>query len=129
MSSSVGPGRTTNSLGLHPTKLAAHLSMGDTVHPRRRHESATPPDTWLRARSPTLWSWRCALAALGTGLERDSAAARIAWLSSSAPSPVARLTAGMVFGWLQPLAARRRAPVSTEASEPCCVDAPPGSLL
>jgi len=43
---------------VHPTKPAVQLNMGNTMHPRRRRESATPPDTGLRSCVPAVWFWR-----------------------------------------------------------------------
>lgn len=63
----------------HPTNWAGSLAWG-TWHPRRRRESATPPDTWLSAKFPTVWFWHQLSPLQERDLNGTGPAARIAWL-------------------------------------------------
>ncbi|PSN75505.1 hypothetical protein BS50DRAFT_42343 [Corynespora cassiicola Philippines] len=85
-----------------PQNGQMQLNMGNTTAPRRRRESATPPDTWLHAKGPTLWIWRCLRPTWERDCERDSTAARIAWLTPLVTHQIHRLTAtGCCIGWPQ----------------------------
>ncbi|KAF2025575.1 hypothetical protein EK21DRAFT_93116 [Setomelanomma holmii] len=57
----------TTTVSLAPATAAKH---GTRLHPRRRRDSATLPDTWLGGRVPTAWIWRPAQTTLGTGKAR-----------------------------------------------------------